>query len=178
MNRTSGRSLIFPVLLIGVLGLVGWFAYVNLNSAPDQPVPVPGPFDPDPPAPVEEPVEITLFMPTFEDGALEFDTTKGTVPAGADPRVYAINLYLRSLDAVPMDAEALSCTIEDGVATLDFNEEFRQTYGTEDEMILYNGLLKVMGQFDEVASVIFLAEGEPIDTLGNQDLTGSHPVDR
>ncbi|MCH7945175.1 MAG: GerMN domain-containing protein [Armatimonadetes bacterium] len=175
-NRKSSSSLVVAVLMIGVLGLVGWAAYVKF--APVNEPPAPEPVNQGNPPPVEEPLGVKLFMPTYENGTLGFDTTEGTVPAGADPCVYAVNHYLRSLDAVPEGAAAVSCEIEDGVATLDFNDEFRQTYGTEDEMILYNGILTVMGQFDEVASVRFLAAGEPIDTLGNLDLTGSHPVVR
>ena len=175
-NRSNSISLVVSVLMIGALGVVGWLAYDKLNDTPEPPAP--GPIDPVPPAPVEEPVGVQLFLPTYSDSGLGFETQEGTVPVGADPRVYAVNEYLRSLDAVPVDAEAVSCTIEDGVATLDFNDEFRVTYGTEDEMILYNGILAVMGQFEEVSFVRFLAAGELIDTLGNMDLTGSHPVTR
>jgi len=153
-------------------------AYINLRPTPEPPVPVPAPVDPDRVVLVDEPEEVTLFLPTFVDGMLGFDTSEGIVPAGTNPCVYAVNEYLRTMGAVPAAAEAVSCTIEDGVATLDFNDEFRVTYGTEDEMILYIGILRLMGQFDEVESVRFLAAGEPIDTLGNQDLTGSHPVVR
>lgn len=177
-NRRSSSSLVIGVLMIGAVGLVGWMAYVNLNPTPDLPEPEPGKVDPLTPDPIEEPEGVTLFVPTFGNGELGFETSEGTVPPGTDAHVYAINMYLRTLDAVPAAAEAVSCTIEDGVATLDFNDEFRVTYGTEDEMILYIGILRLMGQFDEVESVRFLATGEPIDTLGNQDLTGSHPVVR
>ena len=177
-NQRSSSSLVIGVLMIGAVGLVGWMAYANLNSVPDVPEPGPGKVDFVPPDQVDEPKGVTLFTPAFGNGELGFDTSEGTVPSGTDARVYAINMYLRTLDAVPAAAEAVSCTIEDGVATLDFNDEFRQTYGTEDEMILYTGILRLMGQFDEVDWVRFLADGEPIDTLGNLDLTGSHPVDR
>ncbi len=174
-NRNNSISLVVSVLMIGALGVVGWFAYDKLNDTPEPPTP--GPVNPVPPAPVEELVGVQLFLPA-KGGVLEFETQEGTVPVGADPCVYAVNEFLRSLDAVPATAEAVSCVIEDGVATLDFNDEFRRTYGTEDEAILYNGILAVMGQFEEVSSVRFLAAGEPIDTIGNMDLTGFHPVTR
>jgi hypothetical protein len=168
----SERSLIVPVLLIcGVVG-VGVAAYVKL--APADVVPVE--------APVEEQQNggsgVQLLTPYYANDELRFRTETVEVPENVDPRVFAVNRYLRTTEFVPPDAEIMTVTVSNRTATLDFNAAFNTSYGTTDESTVINGILAVMGQFDDVDYVVFLAEGQPIESLGNLELTDPLPVTR
>lgn len=115
--------------------------------------------------------EVEVLHPEYVDGELRYTKSSARTPPGQDPPVYAVNEFLSATGLVPKGARALSCRIDDGVAVIDFSPEFDQTYGTEDERTIVDGVLRAMGQFPGVRYVQFEVRGNPMETLGNLDLT-------
>ena len=119
-----------------------------------------------------------VFKPSMEGGKLTFEKEPVTVPDDEDPKVYVLNQFLQESKIVQPNARLLSVDLHDGVAALSFTQEMDQTYGTDDESTLLNGILANMGQFPEVKSVLFYAQGKQIDTFGDVDLSEKQDVIR
>lgn len=124
--------------------------------------------------------QVTKLTPKMEGDDLVFEEQRATLPAAVDPMVYAVNDYLSQLEVVPKEGRVESCRVgADKVAILDFTPAFAEGgYATEDEMTVVRGILRVMGQFPEVDFVKFTVEGQPLETLGNIDLSLPQRVDR
>lgn len=172
MAKGSDKNLIVSIVMVSVVLLLALLAYVKF--APADVVPQEKEVKEDKPVGGG----VRLLTPYYKDNELAFRTSDVEVPPGVDKYVFVVNQYLRSVEAVPKDALLETCTVKDGVATLDFNEAFRTTYGTDDESTLINGLLTVMGQFDDVLFVKVLIKGQKVETLGNYDLIDPQQVQR
>ena len=163
-RRNNDKTLVIGVLMVCAVAVLAIGAYVKFAPADEV-------------VNIDEKSEQTvgggvkILVPRFEEDALRFDITEVEVPADQDPRVFAINLSLRGVAAVPENVVALTCTVEDSIATVDFNAAFDRSYGTEDEMIVLKAILMVMGQFEDVSWVRITVEGSEIETIGNRLLT-------
>jgi len=120
--------------------------------------------------------DVKVYSPRYDKGELKLDPGTVKPPEKADPKVFAVNSYLKNLGFVPKGAALKSCVVKDGQATLDFNSAFETTYGTEDEQTVVKGLMTTMAQFSDVHTVLMTVEGKPLETLGNIDLTQPLPV--
>jgi spore germination protein GerM len=88
--------------------------------------------------------------------------------------VFLVNEYLNQLHARGLgdkSARVIGIDVRNGTAFLAFNPAFEQTYGTSDEGIVLNGILRTLSQFPEIEKVQFEIDGKPMDTLGNIDLS-------
>ncbi len=174
----SRKSGVKPVLalLVASAGLVaGLFAYVKFSPASRVPE-TERRSDASEAKNLTRPTKVVVYKPKYVDHDLKFDESERTVPEGQDPVVFAVNAYLDEAGITPKEARLRTCRIESGLATLDFGAAFNQTYGTDDERTLLDGILTVAGQFKEIRTVRFLADGKPIETLGNVELTDPQPV--
>lgn len=115
---------------------------------------------------------VKVYTPRYEGSDLRFSSTTVKTPPDTDRIVFAVNKFLEASKVVPQGARARSASLAAGKLVLDFDPQFDQTYGTEDEQTLVKGILTAVGQFDEVASVQLTVGGKPLETLGNIDLTG------
>lgn len=114
---------------------------------------------------------VEVLKPEYVDGDLRYTKSSAQTPRGQDERVFAVNEFLRATGLMPGGARAVSCVVEGGVATIEFSPEFDQTYGTEDERTIVDGVLRALAQFEGVRSVQFQVGGKPMETLGNIDLS-------
>lgn len=156
-------------LVIGVIGVVavsGLGYYVAQAPRPAQQTETHAAEKQD-----KKPADVKVLTPKYDKGDLKLDSKKVTVTPGEDPKVQAVNGYLAQLTMLPKGAVLKACQISDGVATLDFSNEFETTYGTEDEQTILKGILTTMGQFPEVKQVKLTVGGRTLETLGNVDLT-------
>lgn len=167
---------IVALLLLGAVGLGGFAAYVRYGS----PTRVPDELraekaTPTAPATKESPApdrnKVRVMVPESDGTDVKFQTTQRDVPAGEEPILVAVNGFLRECPFVDKSARAIGVDVKDGLATIDFNEPFYQTYGTTDENALLKGLRLSVGQFPNVKKVWFRIEGKPIDSLGSVELT-------
>ena len=182
MTNKSKQSNKFPLILIavGVLGvgaLAGYAKFGPANRVPEDQLRREESAAKDSPNRREND-EVLVMKPEYQGDELVFKTTTEKTPEGEDARKYAVREYLKSISAIPKEAKLLDCTVSNGIATLNFNSAFAAGYGTEDERTIVEGILTVLGQFDDVEGVIFHVDGQPVDTLGNIDLGGPQKVIR
>jgi len=119
-----------------------------------------------------------VFEPVSDSGQLHFAKKAVEVPDGEDAKVFVVNQFLQDTKIADPGARLLSVDIQSGVASLYFNGAMNQTHGTDDESALLNGILTNLGQFPDVRNVLFYAQGKPIESFGNVDLTEPQPVIR
>jgi len=129
-------------------------------------------------APKEPPQRL---IPHYDNGNLTFEKQHVAIPASEDARVFLVNDYLSQLHKQGLGnpkARALGIDMHGGVAYLDFNNEFEDSYGTMDEGTVLNGILTTLGQFPEIDKVQFEINGKSLDSFGNIDLTQPQDVIR
>lgn len=119
---------------------------------------------------------VKTYTPSYKDGDLKLTPKETESKPKEDPRVFAVNEFLGQLKMVPKGARAVSCKVSDGLASLDFSNEFETTYGTEDEQTVVKGILTTMSQFKDVKKVKLTVSGRTLDSLGNIDLTAPQDV--
>lgn len=116
-----------------------------------------------------------VYSPSYKGAELVLTKIEQPVPDGEDPIVFSINEFLHNTKITSSDARLLSEHVKAGVVALSFNGAFAQTYGSTDEGTLLNGISATLSQFPQIKKVEYFADGKPIDTLGNVDL--SVPLD-
>lgn len=133
-------------------------------------------------ATADEPVRresVESHSPSYAGGEFSTRTESTRVPAGQDPVVFAANNYLDKLKNVPKNVDITSVKIKDKIATVNFNKEMQGvSFGSEDEQIFVEGLLKVLGQFPEISNVLFTIDGRRIETFGHFEVIDPVPVQR
>ncbi|HLK16809.1 MAG TPA: GerMN domain-containing protein [Fimbriimonadaceae bacterium] len=133
------------------------------------------------PAPTETPkaqTTVLVFVPTMGVDGITFAKQTAEVTSDDDPKVVAVNAFLKAAQIAPADAAAESVTVQDGLATVVFNPAFDQTYGSFDEKKMIDGLKAALGQFPEIERFSLFIGVKPMTTLGNADLTDPIPVTR
>lgn len=131
------------------------------------------------PTPNSPPSEVKVLKPREEAGDISFTERTVPVPAGTDPYLLALNGFLDEVrEIVPKDARAVRAQRDGDTLTVDFNAAFRTTYGTDDEHVILDGLTATARQFPGLTQIVVLCEGQPLDSLGNIDLTEPLPLDR
>ncbi len=176
-KKTQAKSKGSPfigLVIVGVLGLGSLAAYVKYGGADKVPVEIRKVPSLQQPANKDEgktQTKVELVTPTREGMDLKLGKHESDVPAGEDPRLFAINHFLREAGFVPEEAKAVGIDIRDHVAYVDVTKAFNQTYGTMEEETLLKGLSATLAQFKDIDKVQFLLEGKPIETFGNVDLT-------
>jgi len=122
--------------------------------------------------------EVSTIKPVRSGTDLDLNKVKSQVPANEDPIVFTVNEFLKNSTIPSKDARLLAVTLDDGLATLSFNEAFRQTYGTTDEETLLKGIMESLRQFPSIKRVQFSINSQPLDTLGSVDLSMPLDLDR
>jgi|GEM_PF-1383232 len=185
-NSPDSRSQagIWALLFLGVVVVAALLVYVRTTGTrvpadqlrTDRNVTAPS-RNPGADTPTPERNEVEVLAPRYENGELKYHPTEVKVPRGTDPYLFAINSYLEQTRAiVPKNARAVRAQREGKTLVIDFNEAFRTTYGTDDERTLLDGLVNTAGQFEEVDQIVLMCAGEPLDSLGNVDLSEPLPV--
>lgn len=179
-NKKGGPMI--ALMAVGILGLGALAAYVKFGGADKVPTEVrrvDSLQKPDPAGKKEEPTTqqkttVDLFTPSRDSEELKFSKHQSDVPSREDPRLFALNHFLRESKIADPKAKAVGIQVKDGVALIDVSPEFNQTYGTFDEEAMLKGMTTTLAQFKEIEKVQFLLEGKPVSTLGNVDL--SEPI--
>ena len=182
-KNTNGVAIAVIILGVTTLGALGYYvAQPNANKVPKDELRTTSQHEPPKieitVPPEKQDSEVTVLTPTFDADGLRFSKQTAEVPHGEDPYVFAVNKYLEQIPAVPKEARLLSCEVDQGVATANFNSTLMAGYGTEDEQMVVNGILATFGTFKEIKSVRILLEGENVETLGNIEIKNPQPVIR
>jgi hypothetical protein len=170
------------LLMIAAAGTVALALYVKMTPAnrvlPSGPeMSVKGmPAEPSTPL-----VHVQIPVVQYETDKLGFDRRDFTVEIGGDPKVEAVNEYLRSSKVAPEGSQLMSIDLEDSIANLHFSEGFDSGGGSMDEAALIYGIRAVLGQFDEIQQFRIFVEGKQIEALGHfefGDLISTIPLSR
>ncbi len=165
MSKSKNKPVIFIVAAAALLGGLTVFALNSPRQIPE-----------DLARKEKAGTSVTELTPKYDNGDLTFDRKEGKTSAGSDAKVQVINDYLNKIPAVPKEAELIDVKMEGTTAVLNFNDAFRSGYGTEDEQIIIKGILTSLSQFPEVQNVLFKINGQPLDSLGNIDLSEPQSV--
>jgi hypothetical protein len=177
-KKNQSNSALWWLALIGLAVVAGLGYYAKFGPANRVPAELAAPKRVEPvEAEANEP-EVRVMTPSYAGDKLQFTEAKSKPGTGENPMVFAVNSFLSTSKVVESQARLQSVKVKDGVAYLDFSAAFGQTYGTEDEQTILEGVCRTMGQFKSVDRVQFLVQGKPLDTLGNVELTEPIPVIR
>ncbi len=183
-KRTKSNRGIVILFLVGSCGVAALGLYVKAGHdrvPTEDRKPEPVVARSETPKPVEakkdSTAEATVLVPTMTGTELSFKTVSRPLPQGETPMVFAVNEYLHQIPAVPKDARLLSVEVINHVAIMQFNPVFGQnTYGSEDEKAVLDGLAATMGLFPDVNQIKLQVDGKDIDSLGHVELADPLPV--
>ena len=129
------------------------------------------------------------FVEVDADGTVVRKFAKRTVPKGDSPLTTAINLLLEGPDPlnkkeknymtlIPKDTKLLGARVSDGVAYLNFSEEFEFTWGVEGAIHQLEQVVYTATAFSTVNKVQFLIEGKKREYLGSEGQWIGSPLSR
>ena len=130
------------------------------------------------------------FVNIDGDGSVARQVIKRTVPKSDSPLTTSINLLLQGPDTtkaaernlmslIPPGTKLLSAKVQNGVAYLNFNENFEiNTYGVEGYIHQLEQIVFTATSFSTVSSVQFLIDGEKRDYLGSEGVVIATPLSR
>ena len=130
------------------------------------------------------------FVNIDGDGSVARQVIKRTVPKSDSPLTTSINLLLQGPDTtkaaernlmslIPPGTKLLSAKVQNGVAYLNFNENFEiNTYGVEGYIHQLEQIVFTATSFSTVSSVQFLIDGEKREYLGSEGVLIAAPLSR
>lgn len=163
------------LLMIAAAGTVAVALYVKMTPAdrvrPAEPPPIAA-------KKIEEPaaVSVQIPKPTYPDGVLSFESEHFSVMGGEDPRIAAVNEFLKRSGLVEGSVRLMSLNEQEGVAELHFSQGFDQGQGSADEATLIQGICAVLGQFPELTEVRFFVEGTQLESMGHFEIGDRLPT--
>jgi spore germination protein GerM len=156
-------------------------------SATDAPAVTAAPAtDPTTTEPATEPaamVDVRLYLLREEHLAIAHRTVAGPAVLQAAltellavPTADTTEIGLHS--EIPANTELLGVNLADGLATVDLSSEFESGGGTLSMTARVAQIVFTATQFDNVDSVLFHLDGEPVEFLGGEGLVVSDPLTR
>ena len=130
------------------------------------------------------------FIEIHPDGSINRKVIKRSVPKNDSPLVTSINQLLQGPDTtrsdekdctslIPTGVKLLGARVSDGVAYLDFNDNFEiNTYGVEGYTCQLMQIVYTATSFSTVNSVQFLIEGKKKEYLGSEGQWIGSPLSR
>lgn len=175
-NKTKAprNAGILALMLLAGAVFGGLVMYVKMAPADKVPADVRRQERPDPtqrPTTADQGEQVAVWIPTAQGEDVAFRSERVSVPKGESPMVYSVNRFLEASKIVDPGARLLSVDVKDHFADLYFNAAFNATVGSSDEGTLLKGLRLTFGQFADVEKLRFFADGQPMETLGNVDLS-------
>ncbi len=120
-----------------------------------------------------------VLTPVMKGMDLTFTKALKDVPEGVDPKVFALNEYLRQIPAVPKEAKVLGVEVKDRTAMVSVTQQLENAgFGSEDEKAVLDGIAATLGLDPAVDAVTIEVGGKRVDSLGHADLSEPMPVIR
>ena len=144
----------------------------------------------------EKPKEVPMtnleicFVQIDNNGNVVRKMVRRSVPKGDSPLTTAINLLLEGPDMsnkaesklstlIPKNSKLLSARVKDGIAYLNFNEDFEfTTFGVEGSIHQLEQIVYTATNFSTVDKVQFLIEGKQREYLGSEGQWIGTPLSR
>lgn len=129
------------------------------------------------------------FITVNSDGSISRKQIKRTLPKTDSPLTNSINSLLKGLEQenvnqntmtlIPEGTKLISASVKDGIATLNFTENFEyNSFGVEGYIGQLMQIVYTATEFPTVKSVQFLIEGEHKDYLGSEGQWIGSPLSR
>ncbi len=130
------------------------------------------------------------FIEVGSDGSVSEKIITRKMPKSNSPLVDSINAIIKGPSVeeeksgcksyIPKTSKILGASIKNGVATINFNEnfEFDQNYGTDGRLAQLKQVVYTATAFSTVSSVQFLIEGEHKEYLGSEGVWIGSPLTR
>lgn len=129
------------------------------------------------------------FIRLADDGRVYPENVIRTVRYGSSPLTETIRVLLSGpttgeladglLNLIPEGTELISARVEDGVAYLNFNDQFRfNPMGLDGVVAQLKQIIYSATEFSTVNSVQFLVEGRVLEYLGGEGVYVGAPLDR
>ncbi len=127
------------------------------------------------------------FVSIGSDGSVNRASVKRQLPKSDSPLTDAIKALLSGpvpgeknvMSLIPSGSKLIGASVKNGVATLNFNENFEfNTYGVEGSIGQLMQIVYTATEFSTVQSVQFLIEGEKKDYLGSEGQWIGSPLSR
>ena len=169
------RGLLVLVLILAV-AMIAVLAYLSLMPGPKSP-----PQAQDGSGLVQKEngdARVNVFKPSYQDDKMVLKPTPINVPPGRTKLFAAVSELIRDEKLFPKGVKLLSAEVKGRTAELNFSEELRAGYSTDEEEALLKSLSATVGQFPEVDNMRILVSGSAVDTLGNVELSDPLPVMR
>ena len=186
-KRSKSNIGVILLFLVGASGAAALGLYVKAGHStvpPEDRRPAAVVEKPTTPKPVEETkpeatTQADVLVPTMTGTDLTFKTESRPLPEGVNPMIFAVNEYLKQIPAVPKDGRLIGVEVINHTAIMQFNQTFADnTYGSEDEKTVLDGLCATMGMFPDVNDIKLEVNGKGIDSLGHVELSDPLPVTR
>ena len=163
----------WPLIVMGVLAAVvlgGLVYYVKYGPPADLAPRTSG-------AQTGKKVRVNVPVAKVDGADTTFNTESQELPPGTDVIEASVNGFLATIPAVQPEARLVEVKYEGDNAELRFSSNFRQTYGTDDESTILQGIMKAVASNSKVKTVTFTEGGKPIENIGSIDLTGPQSIE-
>lgn len=126
----------------------------------------------------EETTSLTLYF--ADDQAIYLLAEEREIPKTKTPAKATLEELIKGpekeghFSTIPEGTKLNSVSIKDGLASVDFSEEFKTNYplGSAAEMMTVYSIVNTLTEFSAIKEVKFLVDGEPLDIPGsNFDFT-------
>lgn len=177
-GRTKSKVNVVPWILGGVLGLSALAFYVKTSGADKVPTDQSRVASEQSRAASATDGKVHVVQPHADGMKVTYSSTEKQAPTDQDPKVFAVNEYLRQIPAVDKQGRVLAISVRDRVAILSMSKEFGLSYGSEDEKLILDGIAETLGKIDGIDSFLLTEDGQKIESLGHADLSDPTPVMR
>lgn len=170
-------------MLDGTAGKTEKSENVAKNSAPQKTVSA----EKNPAATTATRTTTLYFVSIGADGSVNRQAVKRQLARSDSPLTDAIKALLagpvpgekNAMSLIPAGSRLIGASVKDGVATLNFNENFEfNTYGVEGSIGQLMQIVYTATEFNTVKSVQFLIEGEKKEYLGSEGQWIGTPLSR
>ena len=132
------------------------------------------PEKPQEPKPIEEPAteSITLYYTDSGASGLYAEERKIDASKAKDAATVAQELLKgttsdRLVSVIPEGTKLNSCTVQDGICTLDLSSQFISNSGTANEQLSIYSVVNTLCLLDDVEEVKFLIDGKEVTIYGS-----------
>lgn len=121
--------------------------------------------------------KVEVFLAKAGQGdEVTFEGKEMKVANGENPKQFALFESLKGIPVFPKDARILGIDQSGSHLIVQFNDKIEAGYGTDEEATILNCMRKALEQFKDVQTFSLEANGKPLTTLGQFDLSKPIPV--
>jgi len=180
-KKTKGYSFNLTLVLVAMLMILA----LTLTGCGKNDVTAPqnGNQNPNPtPAPTKQ--KVTLYF--GDDQATYLEPEERMITRGDEPLEQAVVRELIKgpqkqglVKTVPAETKIISLTVADGVAKVNFSQEFQTKHwgGSAGETMTLYSVVNSLGELPGIDQVQFLLEGEPKESILNGNMDTSAPLE-